>query len=136
MTSVSDGSMIVDIITKYADSPAHYLLDDKLFLSTFQETDSFADVSFDWQKDVIEPIEKKTGKSVVFVPGTYKTDVEQLFSDDFTDGVFSWPHQSMSIEKDQKLDQSFADTAASSDKMWMASVAPWFLYMSFLVSEN
>lgn len=125
MTSVTEASMIVDVAKTHAASKAQVYYNDQLLLSTFQNG-NVDDVSFDWQTDVMDPLEEAIGKSVYFIPGTTSTEYEKNLSPAYVDGAFSWPHQSTDLAEDKKTDEGFESTAASKDKSWMAGIAPWF----------
>lgn len=92
MTSVTDPKMIVDLVTKYKDSPATLYIDGGgLMLSTFQLTQP----KFDWQSAVLDPINAKLsgGKTVSFWPGTLNNNGGMVFADSYmpySDGQFPW----------------------------------------------
>lgn len=126
MTSVKEASRVVDVVTKYAHNTAQLWYKSELFLSTFQDG-TVDSVDFDWQWDVITPIESQLdGGYVKFVPGITSTDYQAAFSPSYVDGVFTWPHQSTPLSQDKQNDVAFQNTAAYTNKLWMAGIAPWF----------
>lgn len=85
-----DVKQIADFLAPYAKKDAHYKVDGKPFVSTFNGGKKSSD---DWKSGFIEPLKSTHGITPFFVPDfddadNYPTDIFKNFP--FLDGVFSW----------------------------------------------
>ncbi|MCJ1230621.1 hypothetical protein MMC12_007295 [Toensbergia leucococca] len=126
-TSVTDPSMVVQLVNQYAGSPAQLTIDSAAMLSSFSTTPP----NWNWQNDILDQITT----AVHLVPGNIGTDASSLFSQAPSSGIFPWVHPYLTATEEATLDVLFAAERTATGKKWMAPIAPWF-FKRFDVGDN